>query len=110
MRTALFVIATAVGAAAVVPVRAQTAVPLADVTLVAEKATSFDAIAGAHQNGTNGNRNGNQNGNRGGYGGYGYYGFYGFYGYVREAPQGSPDSLGDIGTSQDSALGEVNLR
>ena len=110
MRTALFVVAAAVGAAVVIPVRAQTAVPLADVTLVAEKATSFDAIAGAHQNGTNGNRNGNSNGNKGFYGGYGYYGFYGFYGYVREAPQGTPESVGDIGTSDDSSLGEVNIR
>lgn len=110
MRTALFVVAAAVGAAVVIPVRAQTAVPLADVTLVAEKATSFDAIAGAHQNGTNGNRNGNSNGNKGFYGGYGYYGFYGYYGYVREAPQGSPESVGDIGTSDDSSLGEVNIR
>jgi hypothetical protein len=110
MRTALFVVAAAVGAAIVVPVRAQSAVPLADVTLVAEKASSFDAIAGAHKNGTNGNRNGNQNGNKGYYGYYGYYGFYGYYGYVREAPQGMADAIGDVGASDDSSLGEVNIR
>jgi hypothetical protein len=77
MRIAVIVAAAAVCAAAFVPVRAQTALPLADVKLVAEKSVTFTEFATAGKNGTNGNKNGNQ----------GYYGFgghggrRGYYGY-----------------------------
>jgi hypothetical protein len=77
MRIAVIVVAAAVCTAAFVPVRAQTALPLADVKLVAEKSVTFTEFATAQKNGTNGNQNGNQ----------GYYGFgghggrRGYYGY-----------------------------
>jgi hypothetical protein len=77
MRIAVIVVAAAVCTAAFVPVRAQTALPLADVKLVAEKSVTFTEFATAQKNGTYGNQNGNQ----------GYYGFgghggrRGYYGY-----------------------------
>ena len=79
MRIAVIVVAAAVCAAAFVPVRAQTALPLADVKLVAEKSVTFTEFATAGKNGSGGNKNGNQGIGLYGYGGHG--GRRGYYGY-----------------------------
>ena len=73
MRIAVIVAAVAVCTAAFVPVRAQTALPLADVKLVAEQSVPYSEFATAQKNGTNGNRNGN----RGDYSRYGFYSYRG---------------------------------
>lgn len=79
MRIAVIVVAAAVCTAAFVPVRAQTALPLADVKLVAEKSVPYSELAAAQKNGTNGNKRGNHGIGLYGYGGHGgprgYYGF-----------------------------------
>ena len=83
MRIAVIVVAAAVCTAAFVPVRAQTTLPLADVTLVAEKSVPFTEFATAQKNGTNGNKRGNQGIGLYGYGGHG--GFRGYYGNLENA-------------------------
>jgi hypothetical protein len=83
MRIAVIVLAAAVCTAAFVPVRAQTALPLADVKLVAEKSVTFSEFATAAKNGTNGNKRGNQGIGLYGYGGHG--GPRGYYGNLENA-------------------------
>ena len=83
MRIAVIVLAAAVCTAAFVPVRAQTALPLADVKLVAEKSVTFSEFATAQKNGTNGNKRGNQGIGLYGYGGHG--GPRGYYGNLENA-------------------------
>ena len=85
MRIAVIVVAAAVCTAAFVPVRAQTALPLADVKLVAEKSVPFTEFATAQKNGTNGNKRGNQGIGLYGYGGHGRGGPRGYYGYLENA-------------------------
>ena len=84
MRIAVIVAAVAVCTAAFVPVRAQTALPLADVKLVAEKSVPYSEFAAAQKNGTNGN----QNGNKGDYSRFGFYGYGGCHGGGRRGYYG----------------------
>jgi len=102
MRIAFIVVAAAVCTAAFVPVRTQTTLPLADVTLVAEKSVSFTEFATAQKNGTNGNKRGNH-GNFYDYGFYGYGGHRGPRGYYGEIDNASS-------RAGDAALVAVELR
>lgn len=103
MRIVICAFAAAVGAAAALPVRAQTAPSLADLKVVAEKSTSFEELGAGNQNGSGGNHNGNRNGNKGGYYGYGGFGYYGYY-WARPQPTYTNGAIGDIDFVDDSEI------
>ena len=114
MRVAFFVIAAAVGAAAVVPSQASTTPPLAGMKLVAEKSAPYSEIAAAQKNG----KGGNHNGNKGFYGGHGGpRGYYALGEYAFLFCDASPTAagtgngeLGDLDLTGDEDLGMMDPR
>ena len=121
MRIAYFVIAAAVGAAAVVPSQASPTPQLAGMKLVAEKSASVSEIAAAQQNGNKNGTNGNQNGNQGYFGGYGGHGgprgYYALGEYAFLFGDASPTAagtgngeLGDLDLTGDKDLGMMDPR